>query len=188
MGVVGIALSTGLTGWMQFAMHMRALKGHPAAVFDKNFRRNATWIALSCVIMAIVLFILDNFVFEGLHDFSKMVLLVASGLLVYTLGVFFSGIVSISALKKIIKNKLILWTADDEKDYLKMYPESKIKKIILKYSSVFKSRNSSKKYVFCSKKILHDVLLNHRLYHTFYYQISFLLLQMVYQIVLNIYT
>lgn len=30
-----------------------------------------------------------------------------------------------------IKNKLILWTTDDQKDYLKMYPENKIRNIIL---------------------------------------------------------
>lgn len=103
IGVVGIALSTGLTGWMQFMMHMKALKGHPVAVFDKNFRRSAAWIFMSCLVMAIALFTLDNFVFSAFSNFVKMCFLVPSGLLVYALCVFFSGIISISALKKIIK-------------------------------------------------------------------------------------
>lgn len=108
MGVAGIALATGLTAWLQFVMHVQKLKGHPAVVFDKNFRRSATWIVLCSVIMSIVLFILDNFVLIGLPVLPKLCVLVAIGLSVYGSAILFSGIISISKLKKLlIKSKKV---------------------------------------------------------------------------------
>ncbi|MFP4313202.1 MAG: murein biosynthesis integral membrane protein MurJ [Alphaproteobacteria bacterium] len=105
MGVSGIALATGLTGWMQFILHMRHLKDHPAAVLDKNFRRSAAWIVVWSVIMAISLVLLDNYIFGGMSDLPKMVLLVAFGLCIYGAGIFFSGIFSLSSLKKLAIKK-----------------------------------------------------------------------------------
>jgi putative peptidoglycan lipid II flippase len=38
IGVAGIALATGVTGWLSFGMHMRALKGRDGFGFDRRFK------------------------------------------------------------------------------------------------------------------------------------------------------
>jgi len=108
IGVVGIALATGLTGWMQFVMHIRALKNHPAAVFDKKLRRNAAKIAVSSVVMAIALLLISNFLVSTLPNLLGMIILVACGLIIYGASAFFSGVLSLSALKTLINKKKVI--------------------------------------------------------------------------------
>lgn len=103
MGVAGIALATGLTGWLQFILHTRSLKSHPAAVFDKNFRRIAAKIAACCAVMVSALFIIRNFVFESSYDTLLMLVFVSSGVLIYFGCAFLSGLFSISSLKTLYK-------------------------------------------------------------------------------------
>ena len=59
IGVAGIALGTGIAGWLQFALHMRALRGYEAVGFDARFKRAVPRIMLSTGVMALVLFTLQ---------------------------------------------------------------------------------------------------------------------------------
>lgn len=105
IGVAGIALGTGITAWMQFVMHIQKLKGHPAVEFNKNFRRSATWIVLCSVMMAILLYMLDNFVLVALPVLPKLCVLVAIGLSFYALAIIFAGVITLPALKKLLIKK-----------------------------------------------------------------------------------
>ncbi|MCK5591182.1 MAG: murein biosynthesis integral membrane protein MurJ, partial [Candidatus Pacebacteria bacterium] len=60
IGIAGIALGTGLTGWLQFVLHIRVLKDHEAARFDKKFLSNTPKIILASCIMGIGVYILST--------------------------------------------------------------------------------------------------------------------------------
>jgi putative peptidoglycan lipid II flippase len=105
IGVAGIAISMGVTGWMQFAMHMRALKNYPAVKFDDRFLRVWPRIAGSTVVMAVVLLVTQPFLNNLIHDphsLKKVVglgVLVALGGAVYTATIFGTGVLKVSEIK-----------------------------------------------------------------------------------------
>lgn len=108
MGVVGIALATGLVAWLQIILFRRALKDHPAAKADDRFRRNAPKIILASCLMGAALIGLSH----GLHDFLigsthdrvlALVALVAGGSLIYAAAILSSGAIQISEFKKYLK-------------------------------------------------------------------------------------
>lgn len=111
IGVIGIALATGLTGWLQFYMHVHALKTHPSASFDEKFMRNIPKIILSSCIMGAAVFILSALLkdttFEGttLMQIGALFLLVIGGMAVYSLSILMSGAVKRSDIKKYLLNK-----------------------------------------------------------------------------------
>ena len=106
IGVAGIALGTGLTGWMQFVMHMHALKSHEAARFDDRFKAALRRIVLSACFMGGVLVIvaglLDAYLYtdEAFVKILALCALVASGLVSYGAGVVVSGAVKVKDFKK----------------------------------------------------------------------------------------
>ena len=69
IGVVGIALSTGLTGWLQFYLHVKALKDHPSARFDDAFLTNFPKIILASFVMGLGVYgmntLLRSMIFDG---------------------------------------------------------------------------------------------------------------------------
>jgi putative peptidoglycan lipid II flippase len=56
MGVAGIALGTGLVGWLQFALMARSIKGKAAGRLDERSKRSLPYIFLASAIMAVMLF------------------------------------------------------------------------------------------------------------------------------------
>ncbi len=111
IGVAGIAVSMGLTGWMQFAMHMQALKNHPAVSFDERFLRVWKKIALSSVLMAVVLLGVSHFtapvIYSG-HGLKKIMalgVLIGAGGLIYAISIFATGVLKISEIKKYLKGQ-----------------------------------------------------------------------------------
>ena len=96
IGVAGIALATGLTGWLQFVMHVHALKGHEAAQFDARFKRAILKICLSTCVMAGVLFVLSSVLEVGLVTLG---VLVFGGLGVYGALVLAFGVVNIHQVR-----------------------------------------------------------------------------------------
>lgn len=106
IGVTGIALATGLTGWMQFVLHMRALKNHEAARFDDKFKRVVLRIVLSTCVMGAVLFIVAGLLDAHLYADEVVVkvlalsVLVVSGLVSYGTCVVLSGAVRVKDLKR----------------------------------------------------------------------------------------
>jgi len=110
MGVPGIALSTGLCGWIQLYLFKRGLKGVEAARMDDRFLRNLPRIILSTCAMAVVLIILE-IILKGFFDAGKvekifaLMVLVVSGLITYALAVFGFRIITPQDLKKLFKRE-----------------------------------------------------------------------------------
>ena len=96
IGVAGIALGTGLTGWMQFAMHMRALRKHPAARFDTKFKQNLPRIIASTIAMGIILYALTHIVPSGIIG---LLILVPAGLIIYSIGILTTNVIKTSDIK-----------------------------------------------------------------------------------------
>ncbi len=106
IGVAGIALGTGLTGWLQFYLHMRALKTHPSAHFDGKFLRNMPKIVLSSCVMGVCVYILcallSGYIFDGATWVQVLALcgIVLGGMAAYGTLILGTGAVSLSHLKK----------------------------------------------------------------------------------------
>jgi putative peptidoglycan lipid II flippase len=96
MGVAGIALATGLTGWLQFVAHVWFLRGLEAAQFDRQFRSSALKIVVSSLIMAAVVYGGAQLLEAGLW---QMVVIIGLGKIVYAAGVFGSGVIKPSDFK-----------------------------------------------------------------------------------------
>lgn len=96
MGVAGIALGTGLTAWMQFALHVRSLKGLDAAKLDERFKGVLFKIIISVVVMAVVLYAALSVM---PHSVIGLVGLVVTGMLSYVVMVVVTGAVNVRELK-----------------------------------------------------------------------------------------
>src|SRR5690606_35837542 len=55
MGVIGIAFSTGLCGWLQFCLLLRGLRRDKKAEFDGRFAHSWPRLVFSSCVMALVL-------------------------------------------------------------------------------------------------------------------------------------
>lgn len=106
IGVVGIALATGLTGWLQIYMHINALKDHPSAHFDGKLKTNMPKIiAASCVMggaVYILAALLSDYIFADAEIVKIMALgmVIIAGALVYVASIFMFGAVKTSDIKK----------------------------------------------------------------------------------------
>ncbi len=106
IGVAGIALATGLAGWLQIVMHMRALKKRKGFAFDGRFRKAFAGIVLSSLIMI-------GACFGYLYGLDMLALdlplwgvtagLVSTGGAIYGLSILALGIIKLSDITKIIK-------------------------------------------------------------------------------------
>ena len=111
IGVVGIALSTGLTGWLQFYLHVAALKNHDRVKFDQKFLTNMPKIILSSCIMGAGVYILavlfNSLIFEGglLEQIMALASIVLMGGLLYAVSILLTGAIKYSDLKRYVINK-----------------------------------------------------------------------------------
>ncbi|MGH1377223.1 MAG: murein biosynthesis integral membrane protein MurJ [Alphaproteobacteria bacterium] len=111
MGVVGIALATGITGWLQFYLHVKALKGHPSASFDKRFLLNMPKIVLSSCLMGggvyILAAILQDYIFDAdlLLQIVGLTIVIVSGCTLYGGSIMVTGVVKSKDIKKLILNR-----------------------------------------------------------------------------------
>ena len=110
MGVAGIAMATGIVGWMQIVLLGRALRAHPSAHMDTQFKRNAPKIIVSSLLMGAVLIGLahglQTYLSGSTHErIFALVAIVASGSLVYAAAILGSGALKISDLTKYLKRK-----------------------------------------------------------------------------------
>ena len=109
IGVAGIALATGLTGWLQFFAHIWFLRGHEAAQFDARFKRALPRIILSACVMAGFLYILAGALSGAVYADGLLMpvlgiaALVIGGMSVYGAGVVLSGAVKPKDLKRYLK-------------------------------------------------------------------------------------
>lgn len=110
IGVVGIALSTGLMGWLQFALLRYFCRSDEAARFDNKFKSSLMKIVASCALMGAALFAIDYMIVDlaGASQLTKIASLaglVGAGLLVYSAGVLGTGAIRLSELKTYMKRK-----------------------------------------------------------------------------------
>lgn len=111
IGVVGIALSTGLVGWLQVALMVFVLKKRNVYVADKDMQWNLAKILYVSVAMGFVLSIASFYLYDpSTHTYAfgavpSLIILVALGLIVYSLGVLGSGAIKLSELKTYMKRK-----------------------------------------------------------------------------------
>lgn len=111
IGVVGIALATGLSGWLQFYLHIRALKGHDAVSFDAKFLKNIPKIILSSCIMGVGVYILSQLlepiIFESstLVQISMLGAIITAGAAIYGSSIIITGAVKLSNLKQSLLKK-----------------------------------------------------------------------------------
>lgn len=108
IGVVGIALATGLTGWLQFVMHVRALKGNDAATFDARFIAVCPRIVIATALMGGGLYFNAHVMqywsdTSGYEQIFELGILIVGGMLVYGLSIVAMGVVKPDQLLRYLK-------------------------------------------------------------------------------------
>ncbi len=109
-GIAGIALATGISGWLQLYLYSRKLKTVEVAAYDDRFRRVFPQIALSSCAMAIVLATLSYVLTPYFHEHSlkkllAVVALLGAGGVTYIGAVWYFGIVKIEEIKKLLNKR-----------------------------------------------------------------------------------
>lgn len=109
-GVAGIAISTGLMGWLQLALLYRGLRKHETLKFDTRFKRHIFKIIFSTVVMASVILAVDNYFkiyipWEEWARIGYLVALVSLGLIVYAVGIITTGAIKIDEVKRYLPKK-----------------------------------------------------------------------------------
>lgn len=106
IGVAGIALATGLAGWMQIAFHWQALKKKKGFGFDQCFVSNFARVVLSSLLM-VGLCLAGLYALEQsglvLPMWALTTMLVVSGGLIYGLSVVALGVIKPSDMKRLLK-------------------------------------------------------------------------------------
>ena len=110
IGVAGIALGTGIVGWVQIALLYSVMRRQGRLDFDARLVRNFGKIITSCVIMAAGLYgfmVYAGDVFEtaGTDRILYLVALVGLGAILYGLSVMALKVMNISDFKKIMTKK-----------------------------------------------------------------------------------
>ncbi len=106
IGVVGIALATGLTGWLQFYLHIQALKTHPSAYLDHKFMLNMPKIIASSCIMGGGVYMLSEFLNSWIFESSTiwqimgLSIIVACGAMLYGAAILFMGAIQLDEIKR----------------------------------------------------------------------------------------
>ena len=106
IGVVGLALATGIVAWVQFYLNLVALRNHPSAHFDEKFLWNVPRIIFSAALMGVLLFGLTS-VSQGLifGDSTGMKVAVLGGIIAigggaYVAAIFMTGVLSVADVKR----------------------------------------------------------------------------------------
>ncbi len=108
LGVAGIALSTGLVGWLQVYLLHRKLKGRDALEFDDRLRLVFPKIAICSCMMGIVL----SFLSYVLHPFfgqslpvkiMALVALLGGGAITYAVAIQVTGVLKLNDIQKYLK-------------------------------------------------------------------------------------
>lgn len=109
IGVVGIALATGVTGWLQFYLHVRALNDHPSVNFDKEFLRNMPRIAMSSCIMGAAVYILcallEELIFGNsiFWQISGLAIVIGGGVVTYGALILITGALKLKDIKTYLR-------------------------------------------------------------------------------------
>lgn len=109
IGVIGIALATGLVGWLQLYWHITALKNHPSVSFDQKFLRNIVRIMVSSLVMGglvtIIAALMNDYIYNDstLVQVFALMVIVSSGAAIYAMSIITFGVVNKSDVKRYLK-------------------------------------------------------------------------------------
>lgn len=104
LDVAGIALATGMAGWVQCYFLWRGLKGNDATIFDERLKRTVPKIVLCSLLMGACILGLSYLLrplFDGdfHHQVGALTLLVTGGAVVYFMASHFTGVLRFGDLK-----------------------------------------------------------------------------------------
>jgi len=105
MDVAGIALATGLAGWVQCYFLWKGLKGNEATAFDERLKKTVPKIVACSLLMGVCLLGISWGLrpwFEGSfgHQVAALTILVSGGGAVYFIAAHFTGVLRFNDLKK----------------------------------------------------------------------------------------
>ncbi len=103
-GVAGIAISTGLVGWLQLILLYRGLMTKTDFRFDARFKRVIFKIIISAILMGVMLWVADNYINLS-NDIFNLVLLVMAGAITYAVAVMGTKAVSVGELRTFLSKK-----------------------------------------------------------------------------------
>ena len=106
LGVAGIALSTGIVGWVQLVLLYRGIrKNDEAPLFDDRFKAVFSKIVFCTLFMAVVILVMSKYS-HIMSSISELILLVVFGLISYGGMIITTKAVNIAEVKKyLVKNK-----------------------------------------------------------------------------------
>jgi putative peptidoglycan lipid II flippase len=110
LGVAGIALATGIVGWLQVYLLHRKLKGNDAMEFDDRLRVVFPKIAICACMMGLVLSIL-SYVFQPYFTQAlpikilALLALLGGGAIIYALSIHVTGVLKLNDIQKYLKRK-----------------------------------------------------------------------------------
>lgn len=107
-GVAGIALATGLAGWLQLYLYRRVLRGDEVGSYDERFQEAFFKIVLSTCAMAVVLAGLGYGFQNWIHGSTPQKILAVGAMvglagLTYALAVVKSGLITLHDIKSFFK-------------------------------------------------------------------------------------
>jgi putative peptidoglycan lipid II flippase len=102
LGVGGIALATGLAGWLQIACHYKVIRGQEDFAFDARLKAVVFKVILASMVMVVGAFSVHYFSSQLPRLFDLMAV-VASGSMIYGLCVVALGVIKPSDFKKLFK-------------------------------------------------------------------------------------
>lgn len=108
LGVAGIALSTGLVGWLQLYLLHRKLKGHESMEFDDRLRVVFPKIVICACMMGLVLSLL-SYVFQPYFmqalpvKILALLALLGAGTMIYALSIHIMGVLKLNDIQRYLK-------------------------------------------------------------------------------------
>jgi putative peptidoglycan lipid II flippase len=112
MGVPGIALATGLVGWLQIVLLARPLKGHESLHLDDRFKLVVPRMVLATVLMVMGIYTLNiamqpHLAMDGMMKYIALSILIGAGMSIYALASIGTKAINLSDLKKFfVKRKV----------------------------------------------------------------------------------
>lgn len=106
IGVVGLALATGLVAWLQFYLHIVALRNHPSAHFDEKFMWNTPRIIFAAALMGVLLWVMTSVFQAQIMEGNTMIKvatlggIIATGGGVYVAAIFTTKVLMVADLKR----------------------------------------------------------------------------------------
>lgn len=109
-GVAGIAISTGLVGWLQLALLYKGVRQYSDLKFDDRFKRVVFKIIFSALLMAFMLLLADKYYLDissaaELEKIAGLSFMIVLGLITYGLAIITTGAIKPTELKKYLSRK-----------------------------------------------------------------------------------